>query len=291
MEETGKTMLVTGLQYEPTYDEPTKALLQEFETNPAYQIPASNPTYKDGISDGVIGYLGFKSRDDYDQAMAAAAAAQANDTSGFVTGGGSPSANVSTPAATTNKTSVKQPLVIDAGEPVRYDPPAFVNPTMQSFLMPSTNSQPVFDNRVATVGTMGSGLMGAGNSAYSSNLIKALRQASAGQPITQNSGVNFMPNQVTPQSAVNFGTGLPPTGLSNTVVHTTLAEYDPNALYREIYGRDASPSELAATRGKRESEVRDILTNALAQWKASQNGSNQNTDNNYFNISTDGGGA
>lgn len=188
---------------------------------------------------------------------------------GFVTGG-------TRPPATTQAQSISFTPAFPTGAGNTQE--QFATPQYVQALMPqpiSMSGKPnIFDPAPMTVGVQGIGAKGSGDGFYASNLIKALRDASAGQPITTTPGVNFMPNQVTPQSAANFGTGLPPTGLSNAVAHTTPAEYDPNALYREIYGRDASPSELANTRGMRETDVRNILTNSLAEWQAAQNQTN-----------------
>jgi len=88
MEQTGQNMMITGTQYEPTYNEPTRALLEQFETNPAYQYPVQAPI-EGGLTDDVLRFLGFTSREQYNQAMAAADAARQAGQGGFVTGGGS----------------------------------------------------------------------------------------------------------------------------------------------------------------------------------------------------------
>lgn len=42
MEQSGQNMLITGTQYEPTYTDATRALLEQFETSPAYQYPVDS---------------------------------------------------------------------------------------------------------------------------------------------------------------------------------------------------------------------------------------------------------
>lgn len=256
MAETGKTMLATGTQYEPTYDDQTRAVLQEFETNPAYQYPAKTPAYEGGISDGVIGYLGFNSRDDYDQAMAAAAAAQANDTSGFVTGGGSPS-----PAPVGF-----QPQISPVGGSV-------INPVQQlTGATPSRQSFGASTGYSATpqmVGASGNGPKSSGGF-YQSNLIRSLREATPASAPEQNSGVSFMPNTVNTPAGNSSFTPAPSSGLAFNPQRTVLDQYDPTPIFQEIYGRNPTSSELEYARTQKPANLRTTLEQSLAEWQAKQ---------------------
>lgn len=79
MEQTGQNMMITGTQYEPTYNEPTRYLLEQFETNPAYQYQVDS-TVLPIVSD-------------------VAASTQIPSSSGFVVGGFTPPSGTGTPGA------------------------------------------------------------------------------------------------------------------------------------------------------------------------------------------------
>lgn len=224
----------------------------------------SNSTIPDGISDGVLGWLGFESRDQYRQAMADAAAARANDTSGFVTGGG----NYSSPSSSMAQTQQQAGPVFVTG------PGPSANPVQQL-----TGARPTAQPSGASAGYSAMpqmvGAMGTGPAAtegfYQSNLIKSLRDASALDRPQGNPGVTFMPNTPNTSGGASFAP-LDTSGLVFNPQPTDIATYDPTSIFQEIYGRNPTASELEYARNKRPADLRTTLEQSLAEWQAKQNG-------------------
>lgn len=223
----------------------------------------SNSTIPDGISDGVLGWLGFESRDQYRQAMADAAAARANDTSGFVTGGG----NYSSPSSSTAQTQQQAGPVFVTG------PGPSANPVQQlTGARPTAQPSGASAGYSATpqmVGAMGTGPAGT-EGFYQSNLIKSLRDASALERPQGNPGVTFMPNTPNTSGGASFAP-LDTSGLVFNPQPTDIATYDPTSIFQEIYGRNPTASELEYARNKRPADLRTTLEQSLAEWQAKQN--------------------
>lgn len=270
--------------------------------------PAAAPTTQttssipDGISDGVLGWLGFDSRDDYRQSMADAAAARANDTSGFVTGGGggsaaSQAAPAPAPAPSSNRFVPQFQEAVQALAPVQKLTGAM--PAMQalgSSIGYSATPQVIAPQM--TFASPGNSAPGAGN--YQSNLIASLRGASETMGQDGQSGVTFLPNQANTSAGnssfvmpnmsgmtfnpnpANTAQPSPPNSnqpAANTIggnglvfnpQPTVLDEYDPTAIFQEIYGRGPTSSELEYARGKRPTDLRSTLERSFAEWQAAQ---------------------
>lgn len=221
----------------------------------------------DNISDGVLGFLGFKSRDEYRQAMADSAAQRAADTSGFVTGGGAPA------PATTASQFQPQFATGPSNNPVQQITGNFAG--VQS-LGGSGNGSSGYSATPQMVGATGSGPEAAGGF-YQSNLIKSLRDASATDNPQAASGVSFMPNQANTASG-NAGFGSQANqGLIFNPKPTTLDAYDPTPIFQEIYGRNPTSSELEYAKSKRPADLRTTLEQSLAEWQAKQNPQQQQT--------------
>ena len=226
-------------------------------TNDFGQPQQSNSTIPDGISDGVLGWLGYKSRDEYRQSMADSAAQRAADTSGFVTGGGAPA---TAPAASQFQPQFVTGPAVNPVEQLKGNTPA-----AQSF-----GGSTGYSATPQMVGATGSGPQASGGF-YQSNLIKSLRDASATDNPQAASGVSFMPNQANTASGGSGFGSQSNQGLIFNPQPTTLDAYDPTPIFQEIYGRNPTGSELEYARSKRPADLRTTLEQSLAEWQAKQN--------------------
>lgn len=110
-----------------------------------------------------------------------------------------------------------------------------------------------------------------GSQDYNSNLIRSLRAASSGQA-PGNTGFtqyNFGGSQSPASGGMSIST--PSGNLAFNPQPTQIDEYDPSDIFREVYGRDPTPTELDSAVGKKPADLRTQLEQALAQWQQSQN--------------------
>ena len=164
----------------------------------------TRPGPQDGISDGVLGFLGL-SRDQYN-----AMPKNVVDPNGFVTGPGSPS-TTKTPAAPAAQTKVTSPSPFVTG-PSGTPLPEYKLPDIQQLQVAkmATSIAPNFNAQQVGADSMKAPVATGGN--YASNLIRSLRSAGAGTG-SSNPGVKMMPNQPNMDSAINI-LRAPPSGLA-----------------------------------------------------------------------------
>jgi hypothetical protein len=241
MEQTGQNMMITGTQYEPTYNEPTRSLLEQFETNPAYQYQVQAPI-EGGLTDDVLRLAGFSSREQYNQAMAAADAARQAGQGGFVTGGTSDVTPTATPVQT-GGTNVPTGANVPTGTNV-----------------PTGNQ--IANTRIQEIKNWYNANVGRGDQAALDRWL-----ATSGYTPQEINAALPQWGVADLQAAINQARsklGMTTTGTTGT------GAYDPQALFQAIYGRQGTADEVAALAGKSEADARAILEQSISRFQNTQ---------------------
>lgn len=150
-----------------------------------------------------------------------------------------------------------------------------VNPVAQiqaqSGLQQSGSQGPAMQYSANSTGSQPNYVDLVGSQDYNSNLIRSLRAASSGQA-SGNTGFTQYNMGGTQSPAAGAMSASAPTGnLAFNPQQTQLDKYDPSDIFREVYGREPTPTELDSAVGKKPADLRTQLEQALAQWQQSQN--------------------
>lgn len=103
-----------------------------------------------------------------------------------------------------------------------------------------------------------------GSQDYNSNLIRSLRAASSGVT-PANSGFTQYSVGASAPAAGGMSMSAPSGNLAFNPQPTQIDEYDPSGIFREVYGRDPTPTELNLAVGKKPADLRSELEKAFEE--------------------------